>query len=400
MLTPRALAAFGFVSLGALGAIVPWLGDRLLAAGMSPSDLGLLMAMLPVGRLIGAPIWGWAADRFRAAGILLRLGCAAALLGVALLLAADTAAEAEAAVLLFSLGRVPLGPLWDAAVLDALARHPDGPAAYGRIRLWGSVGFAGAVVLSARFADPLHLCAALSAATLLLSLGFPARGEGGPAPVLPALRALSGAPGFWPVLAWSAAQALTVSVYDTFYSVHVRALYADLNAAAWVLPASVALGVAVEIAVMRASAPLLARLGVRRAMILASASGLLRWPLTALAPSPLLLVLTQSLHGTTFALFWLAGVQWFVRRSPLEISASAQSLYAAASYGLGALLGALLAGRLQTCGSAAIFWGMTAVSAVATLLAWQAGSGDGAGEKSAADVTGSSRQNPPAASRT
>ena len=338
---------------------------------MSPEDLGLLMAMLPLGRLIGAPIWGWIADRFRAAGLLLRLGCAAALIGVALLYLADTAAEAEIAVLLFSLGRVPLGPLWDAAVLDALARERRPPAAYGRVRLWGSVGFAGAAVLSAQVPDPLLLCLALSTATLLLSFAFPTRGEGGPAPVLPALRALSATPGFWLVLAWAATQALTVSVYDTFFSVHTRALAAP----GWVLPASVALGVGVEVGVMRLSAPILQRLGVRRAMILASATGLLRWPLTALAPSPLALVLAQSLHGTTFALFWLAGVQWFVRRSPPEISASSQSLYAAASYGLGALLGALLAGRLQLYGgSAAIFWGMAAVSGVATLLAWHSGS--------------------------
>ena len=215
-------------------------------------------------------------------------------------------------------------------------------------------------------ADPLWLCLALSAGTMLLSMRFPMRGAGGPAPVLPALRALSAAPGFRVMLAWAALQAMTVSVYDTFYSVHVR----ERGMPGWVLWGSVVLGVTVEIGVMRFSDRILGRLGVERALFVASVSGLLRWPLTALAPSPLILLLTQSLHGTTFALFWLAGVQWFALRAPPAIAASSQSLYAAASYGLGALAGALLAGRLQQSGgSDAIFWGMSVASLAATALA-------------------------------
>jgi MFS family permease len=64
------LSLFSFVSLGVLGAIVPFLGAQLAERGLRPEEIGWLMAMIPLGRIIGAPLWGQLADRYRAAGLL------------------------------------------------------------------------------------------------------------------------------------------------------------------------------------------------------------------------------------------------------------------------------------------------------------------------------------------
>lgn len=360
------LRLFSFLSLGALGSLVPFLGAQLKALGMDGQTLGLLMAMFPVGRLVGAPVWGHLADRYQAAGLLLKLGCLGSLIAAIFLWKAQTAEAAAAAVFCFSLMRVPLGPLVDAVILRTLVAQGRDPREYGKTRLWGSVGFMGAVLVAGQVRDPMLLGVGMSAGALLVSLRFENRGQGGPAPVLPALMALAREPGLWVMLGWGMLQAMAASTYDTFFSVHVSAL----GMPAWVTSFAVAIGVAVEIGVMQSAHPILGRLGTTRAMLLASLSGIPRWWITATTHSPLVLVLTQGLHGISFALFWLAGVQWMAERAPQKVSASAQSLFAAASYGLGALAGSLLAGRLQQAyDTATMFGALVGVALASSVLA-------------------------------
>lgn len=347
--------------------MVPLLGARMESLGLGGSSLGVVMAMFPLGRLLSSPLWGSAADRFRASGLLLRLGCGIALAGSLLLARARTAPEAVLGLLVFSVGRVPLGPLVDAVILELLSRPGADTRDYGRIRLWGSVGFLTLAVLSGwlharAHVDPLALASALFALTWLGSFRFPLRGAGGPAPVGPAARALSRTPGLAPYLLFAALQALTLSVYDTFYSVHVHAL----GLPSWVTTWSVAAGVAVEVLMMARGRAVLSRLGPPRAMLLAALLAAPRWWLTATLRAPWALLLTQTLHGVTFALFWIALVQWMAERAPRELAASAQSLVSAVSYGLGSLVGALAAGRLRArFGTVALFEALSVTSLLA-----------------------------------
>ncbi len=360
------LSLFSFVSLGVLGALVPFLGAQLAGRGLRPEQIGWLMAMIPLGRILGAPLWGQLADRYRAAGLLVRVGTLLSLLGALLLWQANSGATAAVAVFLFWVARVPLGPLVDAVILDTLRRNGRDVRDYGRVRLWGSLGFMSLAVLLGWGGQPLEVGVGLSLLLLLLSLGLPSRGEGGPAPIFPALRVLLRQPGLLPFLGWACLQAATVSTYDTFFSVHVRALGLD----SWVVSAAVAVGVGVEVGVMLLGRRILGWLGVGPAMGIAALSGLPRWWVVAVSADPRLLVGIQVLHGAGFALFWLAGVQWMAERAPREVAASAQSLLAASSYGVGALGGALLAGTLaQHYGSPAIFYGLFGLSAGASVLA-------------------------------
>jgi PPP family 3-phenylpropionic acid transporter len=157
-----------------------------------------------------------------------------------------------------------------------------------------------------------------------------------------------------------------MSVYDSFFSVHVRALGLGND----VVAGAVAVGVSCEIAAMSVARRVLARLGPARMLMVATAVAVPRWALVAWLRDPVALVAVQALHGVTFAFFWIAAVQWMAQRAPKEVSASAQSLLSASSYGLGALVGALLAGMLRReLGSAAIFGGSAVIAAVAAVFA-------------------------------
>lgn len=365
LITSRFLALYGLLSLGALGAIVPYLAGRLLDLGLQGEQLGWVMAMFPIGRLVGGPIWGMVADRWRLAGWLIRGGSFVAFLGAIGLALAQDLEHALIATLLFSLGRVPLGPLIDALVLDALAHEGKSAADYGRIRIWGSGGFVGVAVLSGFLESPLFLGAAISGLVVALGFLLPGRGEGRPATLWPAIQELMRVPGFFLVCTWSALQALQVSVYDTFYGAQLK----EIIAPTWVLPASLGVGVGVELLVMGNSRTILQKIPVESAFVIATLAAIPRWLGIAWLRDPYALVALQALHGLSFALFWLAAVQWFSQAARREIAASAQSLLASVSYGLGALGGALLSGQLQKLyGGTGIFLGLAAIGGVGLLL--------------------------------
>lgn len=353
-----------WLQLASIAALLPLLGGRFEDSGVDGFTIGALMATLPAGRLLAAPLWAMLADRYRLAGAVMRVATiASALAGVALARAESIQALALC-MFTFSAMRAPIGPILDAFVFRDLHERGRPAGEYGRVRLWGSLGFLCGVVLASlapRFGWPPYLVAdAMLLGSAAVSFALPWQGEGGPAPILPALKVLASEKFFWPLLCAGSLQALTMSVYDTFYSVHV----ASLGLPGTIVGASVALGVGCEVVLMAFAKPLIARLGLAKTLLMATLSGVPRWLLTAWTADPTLLVVTQALHGIGFAAFWLAGVQRMSQSAPRSIAASAQSLWAAATYGFGALLGALLAGASRHYyGSSGIFL-MTAGVAV------------------------------------
>lgn len=367
-LTPHRV--FYALQLGSMAALLPLLGGRLEAAGLDGLTIGLLMAMLPAGRLVAAPLWAFVADRYRLGGAILRLASVASAVAGMALARTDDVATVAATLFVFSAIRAPIGAILDSFVLRELADAGRPSSDYGRVRLWGSGGFlAGVAVAStaSKVGLPPHL---LADVTLLgaaaTSFAFPWRGEGGPAPILPALRRLAAQRFLVPLLAAGALQAMTISVYDAFYSVHVRALGLPDP----VVAASIAIGVTGEMLLMAGAGRVFGRLGPSRALLIATLSGIPRWILTATVHDPALLVATQALHAIGFGVFWVSGVQRMQQAAPPEISASAQSLWASATYGFGALVGAGLAGWARhSLGSAGIFEFLAAVAVLASACA-------------------------------
>lgn len=358
------------MQLASIAGLLPLLGGRLEAAGVDGWTVGALLALLPAGRLLAAPLWAAVADRYRLGGAVLRVSTGlSAAAGIALSRMESVPALAVA-LFVFSATRAPIGSVLDAFVLDDLRARGRPATEYGRIRLWGSIGFLVGVFLAAELPGlgvPPHLLADVALlAGFGMSFAFPWRGEGGIAPVMPALRELVREPFFAPLILAGGLQALSMSVYDTFYSVHIEALGLPTR----VVGLSVALGVGCEVLLMAWGRPLLERLGPARCLLLATLTSVPRWVLMAVLTDPTLLVATQVLHGVGFGAFWLAGVQRMSRGARPEIAASAQSLWAAGTYGVGALVGAGLAGWARAeLGSSGIFAMLTVVSVLASLAA-------------------------------
>jgi PPP family 3-phenylpropionic acid transporter len=79
------------------------------------------------------------------------------------------------------------------------------------------------------------------------------------------------------------------------------------------------------------------RFSARYCMLIAATAGLVRWSLSTLEMSAILLFVLQTLHALTYGLLFVATVNFIGRRVDDSIAAKAQSLYATLTTGALAL---------------------------------------------------------------
>ncbi|MGC8467401.1 MAG: MFS transporter [Acidithiobacillus sp.] len=358
----RALVAFYFFYFCALGAFMPYWGPWLKSAGQGALAIGILTAAVQFSKVLGPNLWGWLAQGLGSAHIV----PLAALLTAAGFLALELVHGNFWGLLLitltFSFFWAATLPLVDAATLDWAERNGR---AYGRIRLWGSLGFIalalgmGGLVQIWGLGVFLPGIAAFLAAAWWFSrrLPYPPRAPSQERVSLgPQLRDWR----LWAFLAAGALEQASHGVYYAFFSIDAQAH--GLNAG-WVgLLWSWA--VICEVVFFWYGERILRRFGLRRVLIHAFVLTGTRWLVIAAWPGLIPIFLIQSLHAFSYAAFHLAAVHWIFARFPMRLRSRGMALYASLVYGLGGGLGALAAGWAWG------HWGSVGAFAAAGILAW------------------------------
>ncbi|TGE02391.1 MFS transporter [Methylobacterium nonmethylotrophicum] len=367
---PRFLLVYAALYAG-YGLTTPFLPALLSERGLSPTEVGLVLAAGTGIRLAAGPLAGRIADRLAAGrGVLAAcalLSAASALLYVVghgfpgLLLAGLAHAAATA----------PLAPLADALALPAASAARF---AYGTVRGAGSAAFiagtlaAGQVTgLAGLAALPLAGAAAfavLAGASLRLPAAAAAPGAGTPAAA--GAGALLRSSAFRRLVAVAALVIGSHAVHDAFAVIRWRE--------AGLAPATASLlwaeAVAAEVLVfLGLGPPLVARLGPAGALALAACAGIVRWSVAALTVAVPVLAAIQALHGLTFALLHLAAMRVLAGTVPPSLAATAQTLYGTLGLGLATTLATLASGPLYAALGPGAFWVMAGTCAAALPLA-------------------------------
>jgi PPP family 3-phenylpropionic acid transporter len=364
----RHLATFYLGYFGLLGVLLPYLSLYLLDIGLDPYQIGVVMAMTPLVKTVAPSIWGWAADRRGSRLALMRLACAGALATFGLLLAVRQFLWIAAVMALYAVFTSSILPLVEATAMEAVDRHR---VDYGRIRLWGSVGF---IVLSLGMGPVLDVApSVLVIYTILAMLAFNLwsvthlpdgqpthRPTGGGVKALLTRR---------PVLAFYGVCLLMQAshgAYYGFYSVYLEGLGFSRTAIGLLW----AVGVGAEVTAMLFSGRLLARLGTRRLMLLALGLTVIRWGMLATGASLAWLLPAQLLHAASFGLFHVSAVTHTHRIIPAPFRATGQSLYSSLSFGLGLTVAMYLSGYFyDAVGAPVLFAAAAVVAALAGILA-------------------------------
>lgn len=345
-----------------LGVVLPFLGPWLEGRGVGALGIGLGTAAFSLAKLGYTP---WLARRVDRRGGGWGLLVAHALLAVAATALLPVASSTNAIILcllVLGAGYGTVLPLVEAAVLERL---PSG--GYGRLRLWGSVGFVVvAVVLPLSGTDlegrgfPLALGAVLVVLTVAC-VPFEAHARVAPATT----RSARLGPRARALLTLLTLHQVSHGPYYAFLSVRLAAAGYGPFAIGVLWSA----GVVAEMVTFRWGDRLERWLGLEGLLTVALVATPLRWILLALPPVWPLLVVAQTGHAASFAAAHLSGVQLVDRIVPPAARRQAQAWYAGLCFGLGIVAGSAAAGPVWQRLDAATF-GVAAGLSLVVLGAW------------------------------
>lgn len=363
---PR-LAGFYAASFLVIGIQLPFWPVWLAGRGLDVHQIGLLFAAGIWAKVVATPIIGAIADRTGDRRATLGLLAATAVVAYLALWRAGGFWPILLLCLVASVAQSAMLPLGDSITLAAVR---DRKVDYGRIRVWGSVAFIAAAIasgmaLAGRSAETagadqvLWLVLGASLLLLLAALAMPSAGNDRAGPSRwAAVGRLARDRRFWLFAASTAALQASHQLYYGFGTLYWRSIgFSDA-----VIGALWAEGVVAEIVLFWYGAALVRRLGPIGLMALGGAAGLVRWSLAGFVPVLAAAAVLQLLHAGTFGATHLGAMHFMARTVPPGAAASAQSLYSAASAGLGSGLVMLIAGALYAAYGGHAYLFMAALS--------------------------------------
>jgi MFS transporter, PPP family, 3-phenylpropionic acid transporter len=342
-----------------VGVQLPFWPVFLASRGAAPAEIGLLLAVPLVVKLLANPTAGIIADRLGGRRLLMGGLAGASLTALSLFAFAQGFWALFIVTLIVAAVFSPLIPLGEnLAVRVAYEQGLN----YGRLRLWGSLSFIAAALLAGDLigrmsADwALYLVLGFATLTFASCIALPET-RGAATPLLrnrPLLLVLLGA---------TLIQA-SHSAYYVAGTLHWRALGHSSSTIAWLW----AEGVIAEIILFWFGAALVARLQPLGLLLLGGAAGLVRWGGTAIAETLPPLVLLQAMHALTFGAVHLGVMHFLQRAVPPALSATGQALYSTLT-GLGFGLGMAAAGAIYERDAQLAWAAMAAMAALGSVLA-------------------------------
>jgi PPP family 3-phenylpropionic acid transporter len=330
---------------------------HLRALGLRGSQISTVFAVSPVLSLAVPLGWAWLADRTQRHDRVLKLVAGGAFLGFSPVVLAHGFGPVLVGYFAYAIFNVGTGGLTDAL---AVARVRQG-AIYGRMRLWGSLGYVLAALvagglLTAGLASPSGVLPPLAmwvalGGTFAASLGLRGPGEESVHPRAADLKALLAEPRLRLLLLAGVLHWMCMAPYNIYFGILLGEL--GLPPVTWGL--SFAAGVIAEMLVLLWFHRLETRFRLDALLGAAFAASALRWLAVATVRVPWLLIALQSLHGMTFGLFWSAAIAFIAGTVPAPLRATGQALLVV-SINLGSAIGYPLTGRLfDAAGPRALF---------------------------------------------
>jgi len=320
---PVRIAIFYFIFFMVTGVNLPFAPSYFASRGMGEAQIGMLIAAIQLSRLVGNPLIAHAADAWGETRLPIIICCTVSLIGFSLFPLIGGFPGLLALSLALGLIFTAVMPLSDGLTLRAAAL---GNFDYGRVRLWGSIGFilasTGAGILIAEHGAGLAIWLVIAAwlATVASSFGLPRmarqrREAGGMLTLLADRR-------FLLMLATCSFIQCSHSLLYAFGTIYWTTAGHSTATLGWLWAESVV----AEVLLFAAAKRFLPHLPQRYLFVIAGIGAILRWVLAGIGTALPLLIVVQFLHAFSFATTHLAAMTFIARRIPPGLLASAQVL--------------------------------------------------------------------------
>ena len=344
-----------FCLFAALASLLPFLAIYYNAIGLSGKTIGLLTGIPPLITLAAAPLWGGWADATNQHKRLLMLAMGAALAVVFVLSHAATFLWLLPLVMAYAFVSAPIIPLVDNSVLELLGARR---AEYGKVRLWGSVGWGVVATLigvaiqrtGLQWAFYGYLIFMGGALLVVASMHVSSSPIGGA--FWQGLRLFARSRAWGVFLATAFLIGVAMGVTNNFLLLRLQ----GMGAGEGLMGLSMLFATFSELPVFFFADRFLKRWGARWVLLGAIFLYAVRMFAYAAMPATWMVLPINLLHGLTFAAAWAAGVAYAHDLAPEGMGATAQGLFNGMTMGLGAATGAFIGGLLYDgVGAAAMF---------------------------------------------
>ena len=368
------MAGYYIFYFAAVGIYLPFLPLFLTCSNMNSLQIGFLMSIGPFAGIFAQTVWGTLADRYhRCKEYLLVALTFTAIISFSLSFGKSFTAFAIL-LLLYSLTNSPIIALSDTLVLNTLEDRKD----YGKIRRWGSLGFALTAALGGLVFSYLDLAwfGAIEALILLGSLLW-AKSLPNPRDTMQAVStklspffSVVKAPGLVIFFVITFLFMAPYNAYSVFFGWHMQ----TLGASRWWIGLGWTIAALSEILAFSKGSKWLRRFQPKQLIAIAGIVFILRWVGYSVVQDYHLIVLLQISQSLSFALFYLAGVEYLNLILPPYLQGSAQSAFNAVSFGISSIVGTVGAGWLIRVGEVQLMYRVSAlltIGGMILLIIWQ-----------------------------
>ncbi len=363
------LSTFYLFYFGVLGALLPYLSPYLKHLGFSPVAIGELMAIFMGTRVFAPLVFGWLSDRWGHRMRLVQVGALATAVTFAGLFLGTGYGWLALVLGTFSFTWSAVLPPFEAVTLNHLGSRAE---RYGKIRLWGSVGFILSVGLVGealgRWGIPLLLPISLGLFTAIFLTSLTVADHPGTTRTSgsPPLRQLLLRPELIALLGTCLLVQASHGPYYTFFTIYCGDNGYPKDWIGWIW----ALGVVAEIGIFFVTNRLLERFSPRHLLLVSLALTGVRWLLTGAFVSQVpVLLAAQLLHAFSFGVFHAVNIHTIHRLFTGRYQSLGQALYASVAFGAGSSVGSLGAGySWHLLGSHATFMAAAALPALGLVI--------------------------------
>lgn len=342
-----ALTFFQFVVVGAYSPVIgTYLKDTLHFSG---AEVGLILTVFQIASMVAPLAAAFVVDRLVSSRSLFAV---LQLLGAGLSVLLVQQREFAPFLVLFAVYAFFMGPTGGLVNALTFARMADGRHHYGRVRLWGTVGWiVAALMLAGLWLVPgvgmewIFLVSAgasvVAAAVTLVLPHVPKTVPEGPFRLFPqeAFRVFLQPP----ILKFGLIYFLS-GILDRFYFIATAPYLKQLGFSDSALMPAMTLGQVTEVFLLLATGPVLKRWGLRNTLLLGLGVQLLRFVLMATNPGPLWLLVALSLNGFVFAFFYAVATIFVDGHTDAQTRGGVHQLMGLIFYGTSSVVGSLLVG--------------------------------------------------------
>lgn len=367
------LSSFYFFYFALLGCISPYWGLFLDGRGYSAQEIGELMALFGLVRILAPNIWGALGDYTGRRMALLRLGCAMCILIFANIFWVNSFTSMAMIMVGYGFFWAAVLPQFEVVTLNFLKDKTD---EYSKIRIWGSIGFVVFVLLIGAAFDFISVEYLPVFMLLLLAFIFFSSAIIQAEDVTYEHEASEG---FFSLVSKSQVlgflmaaflMQLSHGAYYTFFSLFLDQIgYSNtLIGFLW------AVGVLAEVLIFLIVHKLFARFRYKPILVACLLLAFIRWVLTGHFSDVLwLLILLQLTHAATFGAMHSVSIHYVHQYFKGRHQGQGQALFSSLTYGAGGALGALISGYVWHWDfgvSMFVLAGISALLAAIVALIW------------------------------